>query len=130
MTRSGKGIIAAAALVFLVGACGSSKSSTSLNPGASNNSSNNSSSGSGNGSFGDLLKKSKPADIKITYKGDKENNTFTLIQRGDDTVFITGDTSVYSVGGKTTSCQGTGSTATCTELPQSSGLGKGLGTGL
>src|SRR4051812_29110507 len=106
MTRSGTAIITAAVLVFVVGACGSSNSSTSNNPAA--NSSDNAS--GGNGSFADLIGKAESANAKITYKTDKNGDDFTLIRRGDDSVYKSGDTAIYNVGGKTTSCEGAGST--------------------
>jgi hypothetical protein len=124
-------IAATSMLVLALGACGSSSSKGLNLPGATNKSggSDNSKS-SGNGSFADLIGKAKTADIKISYKTSKNGDEFTLIQRGNDTVYISGDTSVYSVGGKSTTCQGTGSDAKCTSLPSTGSLGKGLGTGL
>lgn len=140
MTHSGKAILVAAALVVLVGACGSSSSSKASTgggglqntPGGSTankgGSSGGSSSGnsSGNSSLTDLIAKGKTADIKITYKvsgsaaAGSDNTTFTLIQRGKDSVDQFGDSTVYDIGGKTTTCTGTGSSASCESI---SGLG-------
>src|SRR3954469_21834683 len=101
MTRLPVTLAATSMLVLALGACGSSSSKgLNLNPGASsNNSSGGSNKSSGGGSFADLLGKAKTADIKITYKTDKNGNDFTLVQRGNDTVYITGDSSIYNVGG-------------------------------
>ncbi|HEY1739032.1 MAG TPA: hypothetical protein VGI86_09995 [Acidimicrobiia bacterium] len=137
MTRSGKAIISAAALVFLVGACGSSSSKGSgggaglqNTPGGSTahgGSSGGSSSGnsSGNSSLDSLVAKGKTADIKITYAstGSGDNTSFTLVQRGKDSVEKFGDSAIYNVGGKATTCEGTGASATCTSVPANADSG-------
>ena len=118
MTHSGKAIIATAALVVLVGACGSSssKSNSTSNSGGNGSSNNSSNTGSGGNALSDLVAKGKTADIKITYQiaGSGENTSFTLIQRGHDSVEQFAGTAIYNLNGKSTYCTGSGASATCT----------------
>jgi len=128
MTRLPVTIAATSMLVLALGACGSSSSkSTGLNPGANGSPNANSGGGSGGGDLSSLVNKGKTADVKVTYKTGSDGSSVTIIQRGNDNVYTSGDTSVYNVGGKTITCQGTGSSATCTQLPSTGGSSRGLG---
>lgn len=124
----------AAALVVLVGACGSSSSKAKSGSNGGSNSTAGStspgggSSGGGN-SLSDLAAKGKTANIKITYKvtGEGDNSSFTLIQRGNDSVEKFGNSALYNVAGKTTTCSGTGSDITCTSIGSLGGAANPLG---
>ncbi len=137
MTRSGKAFIAAAALIMLVGACGSSSSKgtggNNLIPGSNSNSGSNSSksgSSSGNSSLDSLIAKGKTADIKVTYKTSSggDNETFILAQRGKDSVFNYGDIAVYNVGGKAITCTNMKSSPSCIDSGTSSASANPVGS--
>lgn len=73
----------------------------------------------------DLASKASDARIKVTYRTD-EGDEITIARDGTDRVsFTTDGNTLYSVDGKTISCDGTGPDAECTELPLGN-LGGGL----
>ena len=106
-------------------ACGGSSSSNDSKSGSDSGSGKGSGSDSevsvpktGNDELDKLFAKAKTANVKVTYKQGKSDSTLTLVQYNGDSAFIEGDSNgIYSTGGKTVSCDGSGADAECFELP-------------
>jgi len=65
----------------------------------------------------ELASKAGDARFKITYRTD-EGDEITIARDGTDrSSFTTGGNTLYSIDGKSVSCDGTGPDAECTELP-------------
>ena len=112
---------------LLLAACGSSGSSkTGAGAGggattttASGGGSATTAGGGGGGEFSQLVAQAAKANVKITYQG-SDGKPLTIAQDGKGKSLFQTDSSVYITDGtKTISCDGTTSTAKCTELPVS-----------
>ena len=122
-------LVAAMALA----ACGGS-SKKSVNPAANsqNTTANGGSTAAGSDDLSKLAAEYAKAKIKITYTSTSsgDNSTITIAQDGNGkSAFTTGDSTFYSDGTSSVSCQGTGSSAECTDLG-SAGAGAGIGSTL
>jgi hypothetical protein len=104
------------ALVGLVlASCGGSNNSKALIKGAPTGKS-----GSGNSGFDALIGKSKNATYKAVYNSG--GSEITIVNLPPASAYINGDTGYYQdAAGTTTVCNGTGSSATCTEAPAGAG---------
>jgi hypothetical protein len=113
MKKLAIGIFAA---TILIAACGSSSKSSSGSGDKSTTTSGNSS--GGNDAFSQLVAKAKTANYKVTYKtGDDSSSTVTYAQDGTGKISYTnGNTLLIKDGTSTISCDGTTSSAKCTEL--------------
>jgi len=123
MRRIAIGVVVGA-MVFA--ACGSSSKNSVASGGSTTTSAGNGSttgntSGGGSDPFAALTAKASTADIKITYSQNGKS-PFTIIQDGKGKSAYITDNSEYITDGTTTvSCDGTTSTATCTQLPSIGG---------
>jgi hypothetical protein len=130
MRRIGIGVVVAAMVLAACG--GSSKKSVASGGSTTTTSSAGSSATSGGGSGGDsdlsaLAGQYAKSKIKITYAS-SGTDTFTFAQDGNGkTAFTSGNSTFYSDGKSSVSCEGTGATAKCTDL---SGLGGGTSLNL
>ena len=126
MRKISAAVIGLVMLVAMLAACGSSGSSKS---GAGNNTTPTtqaSGSGSGSNDFSQLVAQASKAKIKITYQQDG-NKTITIAQDGNGKSAYTSDNStIYSDGSTTVTCDGTGADAKCTQLPVAGGLGSSI----
>ena len=103
------------AATILIAACGSSSKSSS-GSGAKSTSTSAGNSG-GNDAFSQLVAKAKTANYKVTYKLADNSSTVTYAQDGTGKVSYTNDnTLLIKDGTSTISCDGTTSSAKCTEL--------------
>jgi hypothetical protein len=93
---------------------GSDKPSAGGGSGTTDNGSN----GGGGSGFSELLAKSKAAKYKITYTRGDDDEVFTLAQDPPRFAYTTEGSATYVPGdGAAVSCSGSGSSATCKELP-------------
>src|ERR1700756_2561590 len=116
---------------ILIGVCVGAIVLAACGGGGSNKTSAGSGSGNGakggNDAFSQLLAKEKTADFKITYTGsDGKSTTFAQDGKGKQAI-ITSDSEYISDGTTVTQCDGTTSSATCTDLGTT---GASLMTGL
>ncbi len=113
MKKLAIGIFAA---TILIAACGSSSKSSSSGSG-DKSSSTTSGSGGGNDAFSQLVAKAKTASYKVTYQLADNSSTVTYAQDGTGKISYTnGNTVLIKDGTSTISCDGTTSSAKCTEL--------------
>jgi hypothetical protein len=118
--------------VGLAGCGGSGKSSTkagdtSPDDKSASTSGDDGGSGGGDSEFSKLLAKTKAAKYKVTYQSGADE-AFTIAQDPPRFSYIQGDSATYiTEDGSAVSCSGTGSEATCTQLP---GSGETLKTSL
>lgn len=105
--------------VLALAACGSSKSSGAGNGGNPTIPGSKTTSGGGSDSgFASLVGKAKDAKYKVTYQNSSDNGSFTIAQDPPKFSLVEGDSATYVTSdGSSVSCSGTGSSATCTELP-------------
>jgi len=128
------GVCAGALMLAACGGGSSNKSGASGSGAQSTTTAGNggTSGGSGdNSALSDLAKQYAKAKIKITYtSSDSSDSTFTIAQDGNGkSAFTSGDSTFYTDGKSSISCQGTGSTADCTDLGSSlGGLGANIGS--
>ncbi len=125
----------------MLGACGGSSSSKSGGGGAAPTTAKTPSNGTGSAQspggsspasddLAALLSKAKTADVKVTYKSDSKSDTFTLVQHGSDSAFISGSSEVVTKGGATYSCSGIdGSTPQCLTTPGGQNVGQAMLSG-
>jgi hypothetical protein len=107
--------IAVCAATMLLAACGSSSKSSD----SSGNKSTTTSAGGGGGSneFSALVAKAKTANYKVTYKTEDSSSTVTIAQDGKGKISVTtADSFTTTDGSSTVRCDGTTSSAKCTEL--------------
>lgn len=118
-------------LAIALSACGGSSNKTASTGGAGNSDTTTTRGGGTGGSseISDLVKKAKSANVKVTYKTSGSDNTLTLAQYNGDSSMTSGDSTIVTNGGKSYSCNGQGSGATCTELPGGAAMGNTLLTG-
>ena len=125
-----KVLIGVLAATLFVAACGgsskksgtgSSGGTTTTGPGGSTSPASTSS-GGGN-DISKLAAQYAKAKIKITYSS--SGSDFTLAQDGNGkSAFTSGTSTIYNDGKTSVSCEGTGTSATCTQLPS---VGGGVG---
>jgi hypothetical protein len=106
--------------VLALAACGSSKSSGSSDTGSHLSDVPGSTNGSGksdNSGFASLVQKAKDAKYKVTYTN-TDGQSFTIAQDPPKFSLVEGDSATYvTADGSSVSCSGTGSSATCSQLP-------------
>jgi hypothetical protein len=109
--------------VLALAACGSSKSSGTSDTGSHLTDTPGSTSGSGSDNgFGSLVQKAKDAKYKVTYSSSSGSDSFTIAQDPPKFSFVQADSATYvTADGSSVSCSGTGSDATCTQLPGATG---------
>ena len=82
------------------------------------NDDDNGSNGGGGSGFSELLAKAKAAKYKITYTSGDGGEVFTLAQDPPRFAYTTEGSATYvTADGAAVSCSGSGSSATCKELP-------------
>ena len=86
--------------------------------------------GGGSDDFSQLVAQASKANIKITYEQDGDK-TITIAQDGNGKTAFTSDdnSTIYSDGDTTVTCDGTGAEAECTQLPGGGALGGSILTG-
>ncbi|HEX4490959.1 MAG TPA: hypothetical protein VH914_07115 [Acidimicrobiia bacterium] len=116
--------------VLALAACGSSKSSGSGDNGSHLPTAPGATNGNGGGTnsgFASLVEQAKNAKYKVTYSSDNRD-VFTIAQDPPKFAMIEGDSATYvTADGSSVSCSGTGSAATCTQLP---GTGSAIQQGM
>lgn len=109
-------VTVALALGALAG-CGSDSNSSSTTDTTAAAGGDSGGGGEADNPLAELASKAGDAEIKVTYRTD-EGDEITIARDGSDRVaFTTADSTIYSVDGKTVTCDGTGPDAECTELP-------------
>jgi hypothetical protein len=118
-------VLALVALALGLAGCGNSESSGGTgNTGPGSTGSDTTGPGDTGSSRGDsdlskLLAKTKDAKFKVTYQSG-EDTPFTIAQDPPRFSYVNGDSSTYVLAdGSAVSCNGTGSSATCTAMPGS-----------
>ena len=132
-----KVLIGVLAATLFVAACGGSskKSGTGSSGGTTTTGPGGSTSPTSSGGNDDLSKiagQYAKAKIKITYAsaGSGDSSTITIAQDGNGkSAYTVGDSTFYNDGKTTVSCQGTGTTAKCTQLGSLGGVGSSIGAG-
>ena len=108
--------VSVAGLLFLA-ACGSSSS----NNGSSGTGGSGTTVAGGDNAFSQLVSNASKANVKITYT-DSDGKPITIAQDGNGkTLFESDGSLIISNGSSTVSCDGTTSSAKCTQLPSSTG---------
>jgi hypothetical protein len=103
------------AATILIAACGSSSKSSGSGDQSTSTTSGNSS--GGNNEFSQLVAKAKTANYKVTYKTGDDSSTVTIAQDGKGKMSVETDNSLtITDGSSTVQCDGTTSSAKCTEL--------------
>ena len=122
-------VLLASTFLAACGGSSSSSSGTSSNSSKSSGSGSSDSSSSGSSEIDKLVAKASKANVKVTYKSGGKSDEFTLIQHDGDSAFISGTSGIYTTGGKTVSCDGTGSDAQCVEMPGGENLAQSMTAG-
>ena len=112
------------AAALAIAACGGS--SSSKGDGGGSTSTTSASSGSGGAAFSDLAEQAKDANVKATYTSGSSDDEFTIAQYEGDSYLAFGNDAFYSVGGKSYTCEGSGSEAQCFELPGNADLSQSI----
>jgi hypothetical protein len=123
---------------MVLAACGSSSKKSvaaggSSTTAAGSGSTTGSTSGGSGGSsdLSALAGQYAKAKIKITYTTGSDSSSFTVAQDGNGkSTFSSDNNTVYSDGKSSVSCEGTGTTAKCTDLGSLGGAAGGIGTSL
>jgi hypothetical protein len=114
-------IAAIGALTLAACSSGSSKNTSANNNGNSTATTTAGGGSSGSDQFSQLVSQSSKANIKVTYQT-SDGKTLTIAQDGNGKSAVgTGDGTFYTDGQNTVSCNGTGSSAKCTQIPAIAG---------
>lgn len=99
--------------------CGNGSDKTSADGGSGTTDKGSNGDGGGDSGFAELLANAKAAKFKITYtKGDNGGEVFTLAQDPPRFAYTTEGSATYiTADGAAINCSGSGSSVTCTELP-------------